>query len=77
MCVFCGAGLEISTTEYIEKQGNYIIVIKNIPCEKCVQCGEEYLSDFVMQQIENILNNIQRIASEITVTIIDYQDKVA
>lgn len=77
MCVLCGGNLEQSTTEYIEKQDNYIVVIENIPCEKCTQCGEAYFSDTVAQNIENILSQIQRISSELTVTVINYKTKVA
>lgn len=77
MCVLCGGNLEKSTTEFIEKQDNYIVVIENIPCEKCAQCGETYFSDIVAQNIENILSQIQRISSELTVTVIDYKNKVA
>lgn len=77
MCAFCGGKLENSTTEYVEKKDNYIVVIQNIPCEKCRQCGEDYFSDEVMQQIEWILSQIQRISSEISVTVIDYKTRIA
>ncbi len=77
MCTFCSGSIEVSTTEYIEKQGNFIAVIKNIPCEQCNQCGEIYFSDDVVKQIEKILDSIKIIASEITVTVIDYANKVA
>ena len=41
-CHFCKGNLEESTTEFIEKIDNFIVVIENIPCEKCSQCGEAY-----------------------------------
>ena len=78
MCTFCGGNIKASTTEYIEKQGNYIIVIKNVPCNKCVQCGEEFFTTEVVEIIEKILDAIQFISSELTVTVIDYENnKVA
>lgn len=77
MCVFCGGTLETASTDYVEKIDNYVIVIKNVPCEKCNQCGEEYFSGDVAKKIESILNSIQKISSEITVTVIDYSTKVA
>lgn len=76
-CAFCGGMERETTTEYIEKQGNYIVVIKNVPCMKCEQCGEEYFSTEAIQVIEKILNTIQMIASEITVTVIDYKQNTA
>lgn len=71
-CTFCGGSAEKAVTEYIEKQGNYIVVIKNVPCDKCTQCGETYFSDDVVRNIEKILDTIKYISSELTVTVIDY-----
>ena len=76
-CVFCGGTEKNAVTEYIEKQDNYIIVIKNVPCMKCEQCGEEYFSTDVVKAIERILDTIQRVASELTVTVIDYRQSTA
>ena len=43
-CFYCKGNIESSTTTYMtDYQGCYII-IKNVPCEKCSQCGEEYLN---------------------------------
>lgn len=76
-CAFCGGVEKSATTEYIEKQGNYIVVIKNVPCMKCEQCGEEYFSTDTIKTLEKILNAIQMIASELTVTVIDYEQNAA
>lgn len=59
------------------KIDNYVIVIKNVPCKKCNQCGEEYFSTPVAKKIESILDGIQKISSEITVTVIDYPTQAA
>lgn len=77
MCVYCGGTLQETVTDYVEKIDNYVVIIKNVPCEKCTQCGEEYFSGCVAEKIESILNSIQKISSEITVTVINYADKVA
>ena len=76
-CVFFFFFEKAAVTEYVEKQGNYIIVIKNVPCMKCEQCGEEYFSTEVIKSIEKILDAIQRVASELTVTVIDYRQNSA
>ena len=76
-CTFCGGIENAAVTEYIEKQGNYIVVIKNVPCMKCEQCGEEYFTTEVIKAIERILDTIQMIASELTVTVIDYRQSTA
>ncbi|MBQ9214441.1 MAG: type II toxin-antitoxin system MqsA family antitoxin [Bacteroidales bacterium] len=71
-CAFCGGTEKSAVTEYLEKIGNYIIVVKNVPCLKCEQCGEEYFTTETVKAIEKILTTIQMIASELTVTVIDY-----
>ena len=53
-------------TEY---NGSYII-IKNVPCTKCTQCGEEYLNGVTLQNIEHILEKLKNILTEIAV--VDY-----
>ena len=56
---------------------NFIVVIENIPCEKCSQCGEAYFSDEVAEKIEKILDSIQQISSSLTITVIDYMHTAA
>ena len=42
-CFYCKGNIESSTTTYMtDYQGCYII-IKNVPCEKCSQCGGRIL----------------------------------
>ena len=76
-CHFCKGNLKASTTEYMEKIDNFIVIIANIPCEKCSQCGEAYFSDEVAEKLENILDSIQKISSSLTVTVIDYSNTAA
>lgn len=76
-CHFCRGNLEKSTTEFMEKTDNFIVVIENIPCEKCMQCGEAYFADEVAGKIEQILDSIKMISSSLTVTVIDYTNTAA
>lgn len=74
MICFCNGDTENATTTYMtDYQGSYII-IKNVPCERCSQCGEEYLSGETLEKIETIVNDIKSALTEIAV--IDYK-KVA
>jgi len=77
MCVFCGGRLAQSVTDYIEKIENHIILIKDVPCDECEQCGETYFKNNIVKALERILNNIQHISSEITLTVIDYMKNAA
>ena len=77
MCVFCGGKLKQSTTDYIEKMDNHVFFVKDVPCEECEQCGETYFNNSTVKVIERILNRIQHISSEISLTVIDYKKNVA
>ena len=77
MCIFCGGSLKQANTDYIEKNDNHVILIKDVPCEECEQCGEKYFKDNIVKALEHILNGIQHISCEITLTIIDYVKNVA
>ena len=41
-CFMCKGMLEKSTTTYMTECNGCYIIIKNVPCKKCTQCGEEY-----------------------------------
>jgi YgiT-type zinc finger domain-containing protein len=77
MCIYCQGKIEPDKTDYIEKVGNHVTLIKDVPCEKCKQCGEIYYSNNIVKAIEKIINSIQQIASELSLTVIDYNKNAA
>ena len=44
-----------STTIHTVQLKNCVVVIKNVPCLKCEQCGEVVLSADTVEKIEHIL----------------------
>ena len=74
-CFTCGSNHMVeAVTIYVEKLENGILIIKNVPCKKCIQCGEEFFSMAVMKEVEKLGKMAANIISE--VMIIDY-DKAA
>ena len=74
-CMSCKYGeMKNETTTYFSKLNNSYVIIENVPCLKCIQCGEEFLIASVSEKIDNILDSIEKIASKIF--ILDY-DKAA
>ena len=56
MCMYCKNSTTInSTTTHVVNYKNCIIVIKNVPCLECEQCGEKYYTDEVAERLETIL----------------------
>ena len=46
------------------------MIIENVPCYKCGQCGEVYYKASVLEKIDEILEKLEHIASKIF--ILDY-----
>ena len=47
--------LEAATTTVEEWDGEELIVIRDVPVEKCPQCGEEYFAPAVLRELETLL----------------------
>ncbi|WP_367116647.1 type II toxin-antitoxin system MqsA family antitoxin [uncultured Oscillibacter sp.] len=60
-----------SVTTHVVNYKNCIIVIKNVPCEECEQCGEKFYTDEVAERLERLVSAAKRLMQEISV--IDYQ----
>ncbi len=70
-CFTCGSNHMVeAVTIYVENLRSGILIIKNVPCKKCVQCGEEFFSMAIMKEIEKLSEMAENIISE--VMIIDY-----
>lgn len=71
MCMFCKCDtVKNSTTTHVVNYKGCIIIIKNVPCEECDQCGEKYYTDEVAEKIEHIVNMAKQLMQEISV--LDY-----
>lgn len=71
MCMYCKSNdlVPTLTTHVVNYKGN-VIVIKNVPCEECEQCGEKYYSDEVARHLEKLVNIAKQLMQEVSV--IDY-----
>ena len=77
MCIFCGGTLKKGKTDYIEKNNNDVVLIRNIPCDACIQCGETYFDCSAIEMIENIIDGMQENTSEIALTVFEYDRSAA
>lgn len=63
-----------SKTSYFAQLKSCYVIIENVPCLKCAQCGDEVFRGSVVEKIDDILDDMEKIMSKIS--IIDYS-KVA
>lgn len=75
-CFFCKGELEDSTTSHVVTLKDCIIIVKNVPCTRCTQCGETFFDDDVADKLEGIVKALRTVVTEIAV--VNYTDnKVA
>ncbi len=68
MCMFCKCDtVKQSTTTHVVNYKDCVIVIKNVPCEECVQCGEKFYTDKVAEQLEKIVKAAKQLMQDISV----------
>ena len=71
MCMLCKCDTVVpGTTTHVVNYKGCIIIIKNVPCEECEQCGEKNYTDEVARKIEAIVDAAKKLMQEISV--LDY-----
>ena len=66
-CFFCKGDMIESTTTRVVELGNCIVVIKNVPCLKCAQCGEVFINGEIAARLEQIVSGFENALTEIAV----------
>jgi YgiT-type zinc finger domain-containing protein len=61
-----------SKTTHVVNYKDCIIIIRNVPCLECEQCGEKYYTDEVAEKIERIVESAKKLMQEISV--VDYKN---
>jgi len=70
-CMLCKSGtMTESTTAYFARLKNCYVIIENVPCLQCEQCGEILYKASVLEKIEEILDALEKVSSKIF--IVDY-----
>lgn len=62
--------MEEARNSYFAQLNNGYVIIENVPCYKCRQCGEVYYKASVLERIDLLLGKIENVASRIF--IMDY-----
>ena len=74
-CFYCKGSLKPCQTTHFSELDNCMVIIKNTPCLKCVQCGEIVYTMTMVEQLEKIIDSVKTIKTE--VVIMDYKSNVA
>jgi len=66
-CFFCKGSMENSVTTHFSDLGTCVIVVKNVPCHTCIQCGEVAYSLNVGERIEQIIAALKNSMAEVAI----------
>lgn len=65
-CLVCKNGdMTNSLHSYFTQINGCYIIIENVPCYKCNQCGEVFFTASVLERIDEIIEKIENISSKI------------
>lgn len=66
MCVFCkGTKTKEGIERYSVTVQDKVLIINNVPCIECVQCGEKFYSDEVCKNMEEIYMSAKQMDASI------------
>jgi len=74
-CITCGAKTLPGTNTDVTDLGKCMVIVRNVPCYKCVECNEIMYTGNVIKKLEGIIESTKRALTGIA--IIEYDDKVA
>ncbi len=66
-CLMCKGSLKDEAASFMLDLGGCIIIIKNVPAQVCSQCGEVSYSYAVTKNLENIVNKVKALVSDVAV----------
>lgn len=66
-CFLCKSQLTANTTTHMVDLKKCIVVIKNVPCLACPQCGETVYEDAVAERLDEIVQQVSSLMTEIAV----------
>ena len=66
-CLFCKGDMANSTTTFTAELEHGIVIVKNVPCFKCDQCGEGSFPFEVTVRLEKIIDRCKDALTEIAI----------
>lgn len=74
-CFYCKGDETPSTRTHVVDLEKCIVIIRNVPCMECSQCGEGYYTDDVQQHLDEIVKAVSSVMTE--VAIVEYSTSAA
>ena len=66
-CFYCKGEMSEGLTNHMADIDGHFVIIKNVPCHKCSQCGEVSYSGKTVARLEKIIADLEKALTEIAV----------
>ena len=66
-CGSCGGNMVEGLTTDVTDLGDMVIIIRNVPCFKCIECNDIFYTASVLKQLEKIIEEAKHYLQEIAV----------
>ena len=76
-CIFCKGNIIDGVTTDVTDLESCVIIIRNVPCHKCSQCGEVSFTIDVSERLEKIVDTLKESDSVTEIAIVRYTDTAA
>lgn len=66
-CFFCKGAMQDAFCNYMADIDGHFIIVKNVPCHRCSQCGEVSYSGATAQRLDDIVARLKDALAEVAV----------
>ena len=76
-CYFCKGEVVQQNATIDYRWGNDLVVINDVPCGVCTQCGEKYLTSDTYKKLESMAENKNNIKERLTIDVLSFEKNAA
>lgn len=69
ICIKCGTTAEKGYTTSVTDLGHCLLIVRNVPCYKCMECNEVIYTGDVVKKLEKITEQAKNFTQEISIVI--------
>ena len=69
-CYFCRGTIERARIEYMARSEGGYVLVRDLPVERCTQCGEVYLDEAASKEVDTALSNAGQAAERLEVPVV-------
>lgn len=67
ICIKCRATAEKGYTTSVTDLGHCLLIVRNVPCYKCMECNEVIYTGDVVKKLEKITEQAKNFTQEISI----------